>query len=243
MIAYDDSVVPAPPTGSPTRFYPEGGNAVFRSGWDTDATTAVVLGEHGAAMELGRDRNGLGKIASAAHEQPDTGSFTLGAYGEKLLLDPGYMTYPERRLVGKATDHNMILVNGQGPKDPFLASILWNTNFAGPPPVDGQATITEHARHAVPRHRARHEPRTRARSSTVASSSSTTATCWSPTRVQIGPRPSRPTFTWQLHGNGGGTSGGTFTRDAVRRRVGARCRPARLGLRHHVGPGSSGPRG
>ncbi len=209
VIAYDDSVVPAPPSGSPTRFYAEGGNAVFRSGWDADATMAVVLGEHGAAMELGRDRSGLGKFASAAHEQPDTGSFTLGSFGEKLLLDPGYMTYPERGLVGKATNHNMILVNGQGPKDPFLASIFWNSNFAGPPPVDGQATITE------------------TRDTPFLDTARVTSS-YADTKVdrrfffvddryvlvadKVQSTPTKPTIlSWQLHGNGGGTSGGTFT--------------------------------
>ena len=47
-------------------------------------------------------------------------------YYVRLLLDPGYLTYPERGLVGKATDHNLVLVGGKGPGDPFLASIIWN---------------------------------------------------------------------------------------------------------------------
>ena len=97
---YDDSIVPVPPTGSPTRLDDESGTAVFRSDWNPDAVEVVALGEHGAAMELGRDRNGLGQTASAAHEQPDTGSYLMHAYGERLLLDPGYLTYPERYLVG-----------------------------------------------------------------------------------------------------------------------------------------------
>ena len=44
---------------------------------------------------------GSGQIASAAHEQPDTGSFLLHAFGERLLLDPGYLTYEQRGLVGQ----------------------------------------------------------------------------------------------------------------------------------------------
>lgn len=209
LIAYDDGVVPAPPSGSPTRFYFEGGNAVFRSGWDADATTAVVLGEHGTAMELGRDREGLGKIASAAHEQADTGSFSLDAFGQRLLLDPGYMTYPQRDLVGKATDHNMILVDGQGPLDPFLASIQWVGDLAGLPPVDGQATIS-----------GTHD-------SALLDTARVTST-YRDTKVDrrfffVDDRyvivadavqaaaGTTPSFTWPLHGNGGGTSGGTFT--------------------------------
>lgn len=208
LIAYDDSVTPSPPAGSPTRFYTEGGTAVFRSGWDTDATNAVVLGEHGAAMELGRDRDGLGKIASAAHEQPDTGSFTLNAFGQRLLLDPGYLTYPERGLVGKATDHNLVLVDGKGPLDPFLASIQWVGDLAGAPPVDGQATIsdtrdtalldtarvtTRYASTDVARRFFFVDDRYLIVADTLYNESGTT-----------------PTFTWPLHGNGGGTSGGTF---------------------------------
>ena len=208
LIAYDDSVIPAPPSGSPTRFYSEGGNAVFRSGWDANATTAVVLGEHGAAMELGRNREGLGQIASAAHEQPDTGSFTLHAFGERLLLDPGYLTYPERNLVGKASDHNLILVNGQGPADPFLASIQWVGDLAGLPPVDGQATISatrdtpfldtarvtsSYAATKVARRFFFVDDRYLVVADTLSSAADQT-----------------PTFTWPLHGNGGGTSGGTF---------------------------------
>lgn len=208
LIAYDDSVVPAPPARPATRFYSEGGNAVFRSGWDADATTAVVLGEHGAAMELGRNREGLGQIASAAHEQPDTGSFTLHSFGERLLLDPGYLTYPERGLVGKASDHNLILVNGQGPADPFSASIQWVGDLAGLPPVDGQATISG----------TRDTPFVDAArvTSRYANTSVDRRFFFVDDRYLVvadtlnTPADQTPTFTWPLHGNGGGTSGGTF---------------------------------
>jgi hypothetical protein len=208
LIAYDDSVVPAPPSGSPTRFSTEAGTAVFRSGWDANATEAVVLGEHGAAMELGRDREGNGKIASAAHEQPDTGSFTLGAYGQKLLLDPGYLTYEQRDLVGKATDHNLVLVNGKGPLDPFLASIQWVGDLAGLPPVDGQGTISDTVDSAL------------LDTATVTSTYAGTDVARRfffvddsylvvADALQSAPG-TTPTYTWPLHGNGGGTSGGTF---------------------------------
>ena len=143
IASYDDSVTPSPPTGSPTRLDDESGTAVFRSGWDPDAVEAVAVGEHGAAMELGRDRDGLGQTAGAAHEHPDTASYLLHAYGQRLLLDPGYLTFEDRALVNKASDHNIVLVNGKGPADPFIASILWNANRAGPPPgIDGEATMT-----------------------------------------------------------------------------------------------------
>ena len=210
LVAYDDSVTPAPPRGSPTRFYAEGGDAVFRSNWGRTATTAVVLGEHGAAMELGRDRNGLGQVASAAHEQPDTGSFFLDSFGEKLLLDPGYLTYEQRGLVGKAPDHNLVLVDGNGPADPFFPSIFWVNDPAGlPPDLDGQATITDtrdtafldtarvtsrYANTGVDRRFFFVDDRYVIAADTLQAAAGTT-----------------PSYSWPLHGNGGGTSGGTFT--------------------------------
>ena len=210
LAAYEDSTVPSPPSGSPTRFYREGGDAVFRSDWGPTATTAVVLGEHGPAMELGRDRTGLGQVASAAHEQPDTGSFFLDSFGEKLLLDPGYMTYGQRGLVGKAPDHNLVLVDGAGPADPFFPSIFWVNDPAGlPPALDGQATITD------------------TRDTTFLDTARVTS-AYANTEVQrrfffVDDRyvisadtlqaaaGGTPTYSWPLHGNGGGTSGGTFT--------------------------------
>ena len=208
---FDDSIVPAPPSGSPTRLDDESGTAVFRSDWSPDAVQVVALGEHGAAMELGRDRDGLGQVAGAAHEQPDTASYLMHAYGERLLLDPGYLTYEQRGLVGKAPDHNLILVNNQGPGDPFLASILWVNNRAGLPDVDGQATISGLAdtpawdraqvdsAYAGAKFRRRFEfvdDRYLVTFDTV------TATPGS-------------ALTWVTHGNGGGTSGGTYTPGTV----------------------------
>ncbi|NNL67800.1 MAG: hypothetical protein HKP30_16245, partial [Myxococcales bacterium] len=60
IVLYDPAVVPAPPDGSPTAFYVEGGNAIFRSDWSEDAVMAVALGEYDAASLCGRDRDGRG---------------------------------------------------------------------------------------------------------------------------------------------------------------------------------------
>ena len=208
---FDDSIAAAAPTGSPTRLDDESGTAVFRSDWTPDAVEAVVLGEHGAAMELGRDRNGLGQVAGAAHEHPDTASYLLHAYGERLLLDPGYLTFEQRGLVNQPTDHNVILVNGAGPSDPFLASILWTNNRAGLPPVDGQATMTGLAD-------------TPAWDRTQIDSAYAGATIrrrfeFVDNRYLVTfdavTAPAGNPITWVTHGNGGGTSGGTFTPAAV----------------------------
>ena len=52
LVVYDDRIAATPPAGDPSAFYPEGGNAVFRSGWGADDTVAVVNAEHGTAMEF-----------------------------------------------------------------------------------------------------------------------------------------------------------------------------------------------
>jgi Heparinase II/III-like protein. len=208
---FDDSIAPAPPTGSPTRLDDESGTAVFRSDWNPDAVEVVAVGEHGAAMELGRDRDGLGQIASAAHEQPDTGSYLMHAFGERLLLDPGYLTYEQRGLVGKAPDHNLVLVNGAGPGDPFIASILWTNGRDGLPGVDGQATLSGLA-------------------DTPAWDRAQLDTAYAGAKLRrrfefvddrylvtfdsVTANPG-DAITWVTHGNGGGTSGGAFTPGAV----------------------------
>ena len=127
-------------------------------------------------MELGRDREGLGQPASAAHEHPDTASYQLHAFGERLLLDPGYLTFETRSEVNKASDHNIVLVNGTGPFDPFFASIRWIADRAGLPPGDGEATMTGLAGHRGRGTAPGSTPTTRARTSPAASSSSTIGT-------------------------------------------------------------------
>ncbi len=210
LAAYDDSVVPATPTGSPTRLDDEAGTAVFRSDWSPDAVEVVALGEHGNAMELGRTRAGLGQAASAAHEQPDTASYSMHAFGERLLLDPGYLTYPERSLVGKASDHNLVLVGGKGPGDPFIASVLWNQDPAGRPPVDGQATMTDlldtpawDGARVDSAYAAAHLTRR------FAFVDDRYLVTFDEVRASAG-----TPLTWVTHGNGGGTSGGAFTAGA-----------------------------
>ena len=215
IVAYDDAAVtPAPPSGSPTRIYTEAGNAIFRSDWGPDAVQAIVLGEHGAANSLGRDREGRGRAASASHEHPDSGSYMLYAFGERLLLDPGYLTFPTRHLVNKATDHNIVLVDGKGPEEAFVPSILWYANPTGSPDVEGQATISEAfdtsfldgarvtSRYGAPADRAADVSR---------------RFLFADDRYLVvddtldGAGSPDSTFTWLVHGNGGGTSGGTFT--------------------------------
>ena len=83
---------------------PEAGNLVFRSSWDSNAFYVAALGEHGIAREGG-----------GGHNQGDASSFTAFIGDEMMALDPGYGQYNIRDSVGKASNHNLILVNDVGP--------------------------------------------------------------------------------------------------------------------------------
>ena len=210
VIAYDDSVVPAPPSGSPTRFYAEGGDAVFRSGWDagrdrppsSSASTAPPWSS--AATATGSARSHPPPTSS-----PTPAASRLRAFGERLLLDPGYLTYPRTRpgRQGNRPQH--------GPRERARVRSTRSTRrsngsatWPGSPPVDGQATISG-TRDTPFLDTARVTSAYAARRWTGASSSSTTATSSSADTLSAAPGQT-PTFTWPLHGNGGGTSGGTF---------------------------------
>lgn len=101
---FDDQGAAEPAPWNPTLFIPEAGQAVFRSDWSPEATYFLLLGEHGKAA-----KNGWG------HEHPDALSFILYAGGEMLATDGGYIRWDDRTLVNKAQNHNLILVDGEGP--------------------------------------------------------------------------------------------------------------------------------
>jgi len=212
IVLFDDAVPAAPPADHASAFYHAGGNAIFRSDWSSDGIVANVQAEHGVASEFGRDRDGLG-VQPQSHEHAEPGAFLLHAFGERLALDPGYMSFLERGALNRPEHHNVILVDGAGPVDYLAASFAWQNDLAGPPPADGQAYL----------------------SGTLDGAFLDAATV----RTSYGLPPARETtirrrflfpdhrylliaddvaspgdlprsFTWLLHGNGGGTSGGTF---------------------------------
>ena len=141
IVAFDDAIAAAEPTGSPTSFYVEGGNAIFRADWSREAIMAVALGEHGIANEFARDELGRGIPAAASHEQAEPGAYQLWAFGEQMAIDPGYFTFETRSLVAQPQHHNVVLVDGRGPGDPFTATLRWADRDAEPP-TDGQSTIS-----------------------------------------------------------------------------------------------------
>lgn len=218
IVLGDASVVPAEPEGSPTAFYVEGGNAVFRSDWSEQAVAALVLGENGTAALFGRDRAGLG-VVPQSHEHLEPGAFLLHAFGERLALDPGYISFPQRAAVNQPQHHNMILVDGRGPVD-FLASsfFFWRNDLAARPPTDGMATLSDTLDTGfldAVSVTARYDG-TRVAAPTLAQPLVRRRFLFPDHRylvvadsVETRPGEAR-TFTWLVHGNGGGSSPGSF---------------------------------
>lgn len=141
LVLYDPSVVPAPPTGSPTAFYPEAGNAIFRSDWSDAAIMAVALAEYDTASLFGRDRDGRG-LGPQGHEHAEPGSFLLHAYGERMALDPGYFSFFSRGKVAQAEHHNLILVDGAGPVGYLGASFAFASSSERPA-AEGHARMSD----------------------------------------------------------------------------------------------------
>lgn len=100
-----------PPDGEPEGSLTAAGFALFRDHFGPAATWLMIQGEHGPVR-----LHGLG------HEQPDATNLLLWHRGEPLILDPGYINWPNRRRVNQAADHNLVLVDGRGPDftDAFL---------------------------------------------------------------------------------------------------------------------------
>jgi hypothetical protein len=71
------------------------------------------------------------RVGGGAHEHADPLSFVLWALGEPLAIDPGYIDYANHKLVRYGKDHNIVLVDGEGPEF-FLDGLI-----TAPPNSDG----------------------------------------------------------------------------------------------------------
>ena len=188
---YDDRVPAQEPTHGPSVFMPGAGDAVFRSDWSAAATYMLLRGENGIAREHG-----------FAHEHPDETSFVLYAGGEMLALDAGYINFDNHDKVNKGRDHNLVLVDGGGPprrtwpvvgtigsrNDAFIEEFF--TSAAG-----DYAEVRAAYRGVELRRRvffADHE--------------------YFFVADEINDPGRHHAYEWRLHGNGGGTSGGTYAR-------------------------------
>ena len=110
----------SPDTSEPpftNRFLPDAGNAVFRSDWSSDAIWLLLVAENGDARKT-------------LHDHVDGTSFTLAAYGEYLLLDPGYYKPNEldNAVTAQGDAHNLLLIEGQGPPKKGLLQDFGDTD-------------------------------------------------------------------------------------------------------------------
>lgn len=85
------------------------GNAVLRSSWEPDALWALLVAEHDS-------------VRKTVHDHVDGLSLSMAAYGEYLVLDPGYYkpSSLDNAVTADADAHNVILVDGQGAPDKGL---------------------------------------------------------------------------------------------------------------------------
>ncbi|MCK5328426.1 MAG: heparinase II/III family protein, partial [Candidatus Latescibacteria bacterium] len=126
LCLFDDRATETEPSWPPTQFLETAGDAVFRSDWSSDATYLLLRAEHDSARTQGGE-----------HEHPDATSFILYAGGQMLATDGGYIRWDDHDLVNKAANHNLILVDGEGPRI--------HRNFLGLVTGVGEDAYLEHA--------------------------------------------------------------------------------------------------
>jgi hypothetical protein len=90
---------------------PHSGYYIMRSGWATD--------DHSLCFDCGSLADGVfhDDTPSAAHGHADALSFTLSAYGQPCLVDPGFYTYNGalnwHRYFRETAAHNTVVIDGQ----------------------------------------------------------------------------------------------------------------------------------
>jgi hypothetical protein len=112
MLLFDKSIAPKRPRGPLSRVLAESGVAIFRTGWEREATMAVLVAR--PLTPFGADQ------INTAHKHDDPTNFLLHAGGRLLVTEAGYgcggygtADRHEYNLAGAG--HNMVLVDGQGP--------------------------------------------------------------------------------------------------------------------------------
>ncbi len=133
-LAHVGDAAPAPPPWR-NRFFPAGGQAVFRSGWGTDDLWLLLVADNGPARK-------------SLHNHADGSSFALSAYGEDLLIDTGYYKpdATNNPLTMDAPSHNVILVDGVGAPKRGLLNAWGDTDAFLENTKDGEAVAWAEAR-------------------------------------------------------------------------------------------------
>jgi hypothetical protein len=136
-LGYLDDATPAVEPPWKNRFLPTVGHAVFRSGWDEQARWLLLVADQGAARKT-------------IHNHADGTSFSLAAYGEHLLIDPGY--YKPNELDNPQTmqppSHNVVLVAGDGGPEHGLLNDWQDTDSYLENGADGERVAYAEARKA-----------------------------------------------------------------------------------------------
>jgi hypothetical protein len=171
-----------------SKILPVAGQAVFRSGWDPNARWGMVTAEHGPARQT-------------LHDHVDGTSFTMAAYGEYLLIDPGY--YKPNSLNNARTSgfgsHNVVLIDGEQPPDKGLLDNFGDTDtFLTHPYLDNRLGIVEASLPLPTSTVFRDVLYIDNRYFVIADHVTTT---------QTSPR----MYTWRMHGNAGYEAGGEFS--------------------------------
>jgi len=187
----DPEVAPTEPAWT-TRILPDAGTATIRSGWDSDARWLLVLGQHGAARKT-------------LHDQVDGLSFSMAAYGEYLLTDPGYYKPAELSLprTAQSASHNTIRVDGKGAPDKGLLTDWGDADAFLENGYDGDRVDYVEARQDYEGVRfERSVAMIRGRWFVVGDRLATDSTA-------------AREFAWRLGGNAGADAGGTFAVDGA----------------------------
>jgi hypothetical protein len=105
-----DALSPAPPAGSPSRSFADGGYAVMATGWDR--------GAHQLVFDVGP----LGCHFSSGHGHADLLAIQCTVFGEPYVVDPGTFVYTGdaawRDYFRGTAAHATVLVDGIGQADP-----------------------------------------------------------------------------------------------------------------------------
>ena len=210
IVAYDDAVTPARPEWSPTQFYVEGGTATFRSGWERRRGDGAGAGR--ARHRLGvRPRPGRRPPGPSRTSTPTPARSCSTPSGSAWRSTPATSrSAPTGRSTSRAPQHRARRRRRARPTTWRRRSAGWPGRRTGrrPRAVDDRRTSTGPG-------------------STPPPSPPTTATPTLDRRFlfpddrylvvadAVAGDAGSPTapheLTWMMHGNGGGTSGGTFT--------------------------------
>jgi hypothetical protein len=194
--AVDPAWTAQPPDWDLDLFLPEAGYSVLRTSWDPEQLYVHMVHEHGRMRTSGY-----------SHEHADNLSLSVYAYGEPLIIDPGYIQWSEHFRVKYGHDHNLVLVDGEGPPYPAIDQIAQTAPTADAFLHEGETAGSFSTALASTRYEgallARRVVRLHEQLVVVADALSDDAG---------EPR----TWTWQINGYAGGTvPASTFTADAL----------------------------